>query len=135
VTHCLRRGAHLSFKWYCSSTVVYCTVLYCTVLSTVLHSTLQYSHRLQAKPPVCSPVPLLLLPLSLGLPPAVPWPAAVAPVFYAHLAAAHCRKYLDHEDFSDAGSDSTAGRNQRMQAAPEELRKVMGNLQDKMFFS
>ncbi|GJP56998.1 hypothetical protein CLOM_g16039 [Closterium sp. NIES-68] len=42
--------------------------------------------------------------------------STVAPVFYAHLAATHCRNYFDH-DFSDLSSESSAGRD-RDPAAP-----------------
>lgn len=60
---------------------------------------------------------------------------AVAPVFYAHLAADHCRKYLDQDDGSDAGSVSDTGsRSQRLQSAPAQLRKLMAHMHNTMFF-
>ncbi|CAI7816651.1 unnamed protein product [Closterium sp. NIES-53] len=69
---------------------------------------LPFSH---APLPTVSPCPCIPLPLCpCPSPPSLP----VAPVFYAHLAATHCRNHFDHGhdlDATDFSSESSAGRN------------------------
>ncbi|CAI5994416.1 unnamed protein product [Closterium sp. NIES-65] len=69
--------------------------------------------------------------------------STVSPVFYAHLAATHCRNHFDHDldhDATDFSSESSAGRN-RDPAAPRpppppvpELPALAQGMPTRMFY-
>jgi hypothetical protein len=56
----------------------------------------------------------------------------VAPVAYAHLAAAHGRNFLDSDD---GGSDTSSMQARRSNSEqPINFAELHPNMQDKMFF-
>ena len=58
--------------------------------------------------------------------------SAVAPVAYAHLAAAHGRNFLDSSD--DSGSDTSSMQTRSSSDQPINFAGLHPNMQERMFF-